>query len=128
MKDKPRISNADLNGDAADRSAGVSPAVAGASRPRFGDVKIRNRGHLPHWEKEGATYFVTFRLADSLPKSILDRITSERESIVKTAVQLQRNLTADETKKIQKLSTRIVEEYLDNGAGACDAAFKGEGP
>jgi REP element-mobilizing transposase RayT len=29
-------------------------------------VTVRSRGHLPHWESERATYFVTFRLADSL--------------------------------------------------------------
>ncbi len=119
MNNKAKVANTDLRSRVPDRSAGVPPAVAGASRPRFGDVKIRHRGHLPHWEKEGATYFITFRLADSLPRSVLDRITSERESIVKTAIQLRRNLSADETKKIQKLSTRIVEQYLDNGAGAC---------
>src|SRR5438128_497471 len=119
MNSKAEVSNTDLHRHVPDRSAGVPPAVAGASRPRFGDVKIRDRGHLPHWEKEGATYFMTFRLADSLPKSILDGICSERESIVKTAIQLKRNLSADETKKIQKLSTRVVDLYLDNGAGAC---------
>ena len=27
--------------------------------------------HLPHWRQHGATYFVTFRLADSLPQSKL---------------------------------------------------------
>jgi hypothetical protein len=101
------------------RSAGVPPAVAGASRPRFGEVTIRNRGRLPHWEKESATYFVTFRLADSLPKSVLDRITSERESIIKTANQLHRDLSPDERHKIQRLSTPILEKSLDSGAGAC---------
>src|ERR1700756_448564 len=102
-----------------DRGAGVPPAVAGASRPRFGSVKIHDRGHLPHWEKEGATYFVTFRLADSLPKSILDRIESEREAIVRTANQLHRPLSPGERRKMQCLSTPIIEQYLDNGAGAC---------
>ena len=29
-------------------------------------------GRLPNWEAEGATYFVTFRLLDSLPRSVLD--------------------------------------------------------
>jgi hypothetical protein len=42
-----------------DRSAGASPAVAGATRPRFGEITIRERGRLPHWEKDNATYFVT---------------------------------------------------------------------
>ena len=102
-----------------DRSAGVPPAVAGASRPRFGSVTIRDRGHLPHWEKEGATYFVTFRLADSLPKSVLDEIESERQALIRTANQLHRPLSPDERRKLQRLSTPIVERFLDSGAGAC---------
>jgi len=102
-----------------DRSAGDPPAVAGATRPRFGEVKIRDRGRLPHWEKEGATYFITFRLADSLPHSVLERITSEREAIVKTANELHRDLSPDERRKIQTLSTPIIEQFLDSGAGAC---------
>jgi REP element-mobilizing transposase RayT len=102
-----------------DSSAGVPPAVSGASRPRFGEVTIRNRGRLPHWEKERATYFITFRLADSLPKSVLDRIESERRAIATTANQLHRALSADERRKIQTLSTPIIEQFLDNGLGAC---------
>ena len=112
-KDEP------TSGAAQERSAGVSPAVAGASRPRFGEVTIRDGGRLPHWEKESATYFITFRLADSLPRSVLDRITSEREAIVKTANQLHRDLSPDERRKIQRLSSPIIEKFLDSGAGAC---------
>jgi len=26
------------------------------------------RGHLPHWDQEGATYFITWRTADSIPR------------------------------------------------------------
>ncbi len=100
-------------------SAGVPPAVAGKSRPRSGEVTIRQRGHLPHWEKDGGTYFITFRLADSLPKSVLDRIEGERHAIVATADQLNRTLSADERKKIQQLSTPAIEQFLDSGAGAC---------
>ena len=83
-----------------DRSAGVPPAVAGASRPRFGEVKVRDRGRLPHWEKDNAIYFITFRLADSLPKSVLERIESVRQAIVKTAIGLRRDLSADERTRI----------------------------
>ncbi len=112
-----------------DRSAGVPPAVAGASRPRFGEVKIRDRGRLPHWEKDDAIYFITFRLADSLPKSVLDRIESERQAIVKTAISLRRDLSADERARIQRLSTPVIERFLDSGAGAChlqNSAIAGE--
>ena len=102
-----------------DRSAGVPPAVSGASRPRFGEVKIRDRGRLPHWEKESATYFVTFRLDDSLPKTVLERIESERDNLAKTAKQFERELTTSERIKMKQLSTKVIEQYLDNSAGSC---------
>ena len=116
---KPEASVTVKNVSAPDRSAGVPPAVAGASRPRFGEVKIRDRGRLPHWEKESATYFITFRLDDSQPKSVLERIESEPESLVKTAKQVSREISPSEHKRLQKLSTKIIEQYLDNGSGAC---------
>jgi REP element-mobilizing transposase RayT len=119
VKDSWDIGERPGDGAEAGRSAGVPPAVAGASRPRFGSVTIRDRGRLPHWEKEGATYFITFRLADSLPQSVLDRIESERHAIVTTANQLLRDLRADERKKIGELSTPVIEQFLDTGAGAC---------
>ncbi len=100
-------------------SAGVPPAVSGASRPRFGEVTIRDRGRLPHWEKDSATYFITFRLHDSLPRSVLEQIEFERKNIVKTAAQLGRDLSADERERMARLSTARVERYLDAGAGAC---------
>ena len=104
-------------GTAPNGSAGVPPAVSGASRPRFGDVKNHDRGRLPHWEKESATYFITFRLDDSLPKSVLERIESERESLVKTAKQLQRELSSSERTKIKQLSTKTIEQYWTMGLG-----------
>ena len=110
---KPKI------GTALKRSAGVPPAVSGASRPRFGEVTIHDRGRLPHWTKESATYFITFRLHDSLPNEVLEHIESERDSIIRTAKHLERELSPSERKKLQKLSTKVVEQYLDNGAGAC---------
>ena len=39
---------------------------------------IHSRGYLPHVKREGAEYFVTFRLADSLPKEVLLRYEGER--------------------------------------------------
>ena len=36
------------------------------------------RRNLPHWRLEGATYFVTFRLADSIPESVARHWHDER--------------------------------------------------
>ena len=37
---------------------------------------IIHRGKLPHWRQEGAIYFVTFHLADSLPQTKLQWLRS----------------------------------------------------
>ena len=36
------------------------------------------RRNLPHWRQEGCTYFVTFRLADSIPRSVMLAWEEER--------------------------------------------------
>lgn len=82
-------------------------------------MNIRNRGHLPHWESQGATYFVTFRLADSLPEAALQSIEFERKDIVKNARQQNRELTAVEQERLDKLFSERIEQYLDSGQGAC---------
>jgi hypothetical protein len=99
----------------ADRSAGVSPAVSGTSRPRFGAVTIRDRGRLPHWELEGGTYFVTFRLADSLPTSVVDEIEMEKRRLLNSS----RPLTQGEKRKIDRIAFVKLEKYLDAGRGEC---------
>ncbi|HEY1718265.1 MAG TPA: DNA polymerase III subunit alpha [Verrucomicrobiae bacterium] len=43
---------------------------------------------LPHWQQEGATYFVTFRLADSLPKEVYEKWKRERDEALRPAKNL----------------------------------------
>jgi REP element-mobilizing transposase RayT len=95
--------------------AGVPPAVF---LPAGGSLKVRNR-RLPHWEVERAVYFVTFRLADSLPKQALQKLDSKRKDILETAFQMGRSLTTSERKRIEQLHVRRVEGILDTGAGEC---------
>ncbi|HTC63782.1 MAG TPA: hypothetical protein VK709_13135, partial [Candidatus Saccharimonadales bacterium] len=76
--------------DSKKSSAGVPPAIFPLSS---GTVSIRNRGHLPHWESATATYFVTFRLADSLPQKALQKILFARKDIPATAAQMGRALS-----------------------------------
>ncbi|HUR59984.1 MAG TPA: hypothetical protein VM029_19840, partial [Opitutaceae bacterium] len=68
--------------------AGVPPAASQAAVPaapyHFNPFdKTRpaaiQRRRLPHWRQEGVTYFVTFRLADSLPAETLRDLLRENE-------------------------------------------------
>jgi REP element-mobilizing transposase RayT len=88
-------------------------------QPRFGTVTIRDRGRLPHWEAEDATYFVTFRLGDSLPQSVLEPLRFERKDILRTAQRQGRKLTLSELKRLDEINSERVEAYLDAGSGAC---------
>jgi REP element-mobilizing transposase RayT len=93
----------------------VAPAVF---LPLESSLRIRSR-RLPHWEVEEAVYFVTFRLADSLPKKALQEIDSERKDILATASQMGRSLSATERKRMRQLQVRRLERTLDTGAGKC---------
>lgn len=98
--------------------------VAPASRrliPAYnlGMVTVRRRKRLPHWEESPATYFVTFRLADSLPSAVLRKIEFERKDIVATAKAMDRELTVHERQRLAKLFGEKVESQLDAGTGEC---------
>ncbi len=76
----------------------IRDTVAPASgRHPTDEVRVRSRGRLPHWERDEATYFVTFRLFDSLPAVALERIK--------------------QTKPGGDYAERL-DAYLDRGSGA----------
>jgi REP element-mobilizing transposase RayT len=92
-------------------------AVRGAVSPRFGEVRIRDR-RLPHWEKEGALYFVTFRLADSLPRQVIEKMI-ERHKILEAAKENGANLLPHQKALVAEFNSSKIEEYFDRGIGAC---------
>ena len=76
---------------------------------------IHSRGYLPHVKREGASYFVTFRLADSLPHAVLldfKRRHAEQLRSVKGNTPAARE-------EIDREFQRQIERYLDRGAGEC---------
>src|SRR6185436_18830956 len=75
--------------------------------------------HLPHWTRDRAVYAVTFRLGDSLPRSVLESWLRERRDIILTARQMGRPLAEHEEKRLHQLHSERVETYLDAGHGAC---------
>jgi REP element-mobilizing transposase RayT len=100
------------------KSIASADAVEGAVQPRFGEVLIRTRGRLPHWEKESGLYFLTFRLADSLPQHVLDRIV-ERNRILLAAKRCGASLLPEQKVRMSEYSVRKIEEYSDRGTGGC---------
>ena len=58
---------------------------------------IHSRGFLPHLKREGASYFVTFRFADSLPKELLWRYHGEHSESPR---RLPANATPDQTEEV----------------------------
>ena len=57
-------------------------------------MQMRHR-NLPHWRQDGCSYFVTFRLADSIPRGLIEQWEDERTTWCK-AWNLDSNLPPDE--------------------------------
>jgi REP element-mobilizing transposase RayT len=81
-------------------------------------VRIRQRGRLPHWEKDAGLYFLTFHLADSLPLPVLEKI-AERHRILIAAKRVGAPLSPSQEVLLAEFSTAKLEEYFDRGLGAC---------
>ena len=79
----------------------------------------RSRGYLPHFEREGAVYFVTFRLKDSLPREFVATLRKQRE-MIERAKQAGVTVAADH-ELLRELKTLLkkAERLLDGGRGAC---------
>jgi putative transposase len=66
-----------------------------------------SRGYLPHFNAPQAIQHITYRLADSLPLSVLKKLRSEVETTIQS-----------ENQRKSEIRQRI-EDYLDSGHGAC---------
>ncbi len=71
---------------------------------------------LPHWEQPGATYFVTFRLADSLPQSRLDEWNRERDAWIETH---PKPWSEEVECAYHERFSSTIERWLDAGHGRC---------
>jgi REP element-mobilizing transposase RayT len=80
---------------------------------------FHSRDHLPHLKKEGACYFMTFRLAGTLPKEVVLRFKQEREQLLKGAAGAKRPLTWQEQSDLFDWYSTRVDAHLDAGEGEC---------
>ncbi len=74
------------------------------------------RRYLPHWQQAKATYFLTFRLADSLPKEKLDTLRTQRDAWILLNPEPWNEL---QYKEHSKLFSEKLNEWLDAGTGSC---------
>jgi REP element-mobilizing transposase RayT len=105
---------------AKNRSAAVPAAVPLASRQPFSEITITHRGYLPHWEIENGFYFITFRLADSLPKAVNEKLEAKRKiKISQLKIKNRKQFSDSEYKRLKILMTRETDDYLDKCHGSC---------
>ncbi len=71
---------------------------------------------LPHWQQTGTMYFVTWHLADSLPKSVRHKISFQKQNWLKSH---PKPWDAATSKEYHFNFTLPLEKYLDQGAGSC---------
>jgi REP element-mobilizing transposase RayT len=83
-------------------SAGVPPA---SSQPS----EWHSRGYLPHFDREGVTQSITFRLHDSIPKAKVERWKQDLG---------WRKGWAANTPEAVELRRRL-DRYMDTGGGEC---------
>jgi len=78
-----------------------------------------SRGYLPHVKAPGASYFVTFRLGDSLPQKVLAELQRKAEADAKAANDAAQARGEAEAAEPGDFLSEQVEAYLDAGHGAC---------
>lgn len=74
------------------------------------------RRHLPHWSQSGRIYFVTFRLADSIPAARAAELGRERQAWRRTHSPPH---NAAQWLEYQTLFSGRVERWLDECRGCC---------
>jgi REP element-mobilizing transposase RayT len=77
----------------------------------------RSRGYLPHLEDRGLTYFLTLRLAGTLPQAVLSQIRKDLEDL--RQARRDKKLNAAEEQRLKYIETKRIQDYLDSGAGEC---------
>ena len=81
------------------------------------EIGIRKGGNLPHWEQGSVWCFVTFRLADALPRAVVMKIQNERDLWRRT--HDLRNLSREDVAEYRRLFAERYDQLLDSGSGSC---------
>lgn len=90
-------------------------------------VRVYHR-NLPHWRQDGALYFVTFRLADSIPHRVLAAWAQERKIWLRAHGIVSESgghvsvaqLSEKDQRAYARMNARRLFGELDRGWGRCD--------
>jgi len=81
-----------------------------------GLVSKVTHNRLAHWEQVGATYFITFRLADAVPSGPLADYVREKREWLAAHPEPR---TAEMEKEYHRRFSHRFERWLDRGHGSC---------
>lgn len=76
----------------------------------------KTQRRLPHWEQREKFFFVTFRLADSIPEKVLQQLREEREIWLSLHPKPWDEMV--EAEYYKKYDAQL-EKFLDEGHGSC---------
>ncbi len=83
-------------------------------------IRKRRGRSLPHWTREGFPNYVTMRLGDALPISLVEEYKTEiARRIEALERRLGRRTLEEERAEIRRVCSGRVERYLDAGHGEC---------
>ena len=69
--------------------------------------------HLPHWQPQGATFFVTYRLKDSLPNTVIETLRAERELAKRAIASLSLEKREEQDDLDERRSFGKWDDFLD---------------
>ncbi len=81
----------------------------------YAEIEV-TANNLPHWQQPGATYFITFRLADSIPAARREEWSEQR------AVWLANHpepWSPETERDYHRLFSARIDAWLDAGEGEC---------
>lgn len=81
----------------------------------YTDIRF-TANRLPHWQQQGAVYFVTFRLADAVPRALRTEWESEREVWLRIHPE---PWNAEIEREYHERFLGAIERWLDAGHGSC---------
>ena len=84
----------------------------------YGEVDRRKPGGLPHWDTRRGIQFVTWRLHDSLPRSVEDELSARKKARI-ARLERRDTPTPEDLDAIEQAYFDEVDVELDRGFGAC---------